>query len=487
SIDHLAQAGRYLSTLRGELQNPARLALAETVAKGLSDYEAAFRQAHLAISQRNTIRRERMDVFGPEMNAKIEGLVDGVVAMQNELGPRAVAELTSAAILTKILAGGAVLIAVFLTVIIARSLALPIQSMTDAIERLGQGDVSKDVPTSSRRDEIGQAQRALQDMTLSQRANASAASEIAGGNLDVRAPIRSKEDRLGNALGNMIGALKDVASRAQGSAVAVSSGASELHQMSSALSDGSNRQAAAVQQASASVEQMSATMRQSTENAAQTEKIATQSSAEAQQSGEAVKEAVSAMKTIAEKIMIVQEIARQTDLLALNAAVEAARAGEHGRGFAVVASEVRKLAERSQSAAAEIGQLSSKTVSVSLNAGQRLETLVPNIRQTADLIQEISAAMREQQIGIDQINQAIRDLDQVVQRNASAAEQTNATSTNLAEQAEALNRVIAFFRFGQADSGRLSAPNQSPPLSLAAANEHAELPPVASEPLLRSA
>ncbi|MEM9765846.1 MAG: methyl-accepting chemotaxis protein [Pseudomonadota bacterium] len=379
------------------------------------------------------------------------------------------------------------LIAVFLTVIIARSLALPIQTMTDAIQRLGQGDVSEDVPTSDRRDEIGHAQRALQEMTLSQRAAAAAASEIADGNLDAQAPIRSEQDRLGKALGGMIGALKDVASRAQGSAVAVSSGASELHQMSSALSDGSNRQAAAVQQASASVEQMSATMRRSTENAAQTEKIATQSSSEAQQSGEAVKEAVSAMKTIAEKIMIVQEIARQTDLLALNAAVEAARAGEHGRGFAVVASEVRKLAERSQTAAAEIGQLSSKTVSVSLSAGQQLEALVPNIRQTADLIQEISAAMREQQIGIDQINQAIRDLDQVVQRNASAAEETNATSTNLAGQAEALNRVIAFFRFGEADAGGLRTPDHSPALALAIANERDALPPGPSEPLLRSA
>ncbi|MCF1484113.1 methyl-accepting chemotaxis protein, partial [Agrobacterium vitis] len=178
----------------------------------------------------------------------------------------------------------------------------------------------------------------------------------------------------------------------------------------------------------------------------QTEKIARQSSKDAEASGEAVNRAVGAMRTIAEKISIVQEIARQTDLLALNAAVEAARAGEHGKGFAVVASEVRKLAERSQAAAAEISTLSGQTVQVATEAGEMLTRLVPDIRKTAELISEISAACREQDVGASQINEAIQQLDKVTQQNAGASEEMSATSEELAAQAEELQTSIAFFK-----------------------------------------
>jgi methyl-accepting chemotaxis protein len=207
------------------------------------------------------------------------------------------------------------------------------------------------------------------------------------------------------------------------------------------------------------MEEMAANIKQNADNAAQTEKIARQSSRDAEASGQAVNRAVGAMRTIAEKISIVQEIARQTDLLALNAAVEAARAGEHGKGFAVVASEVRKLAERSQAAAAEISALSGDTVQVATEAGEMLNRLVPDIQKTAELVSEISAACREQDIGASQINEAIQQLDKVTQQNAGASEEMSATSEELASQAEELQASIAFFRVDQA--GAKPAPKRS--------------------------
>ena len=202
---------------------------------------------------------------------------------------------------------------------------------------------------------------------------------------------------------------------------------------------------------------MAANIKQNASNASETERIARQSAKDAEVSGNAVGRAVTAMQTIAEKITIVQEIARQTDLLALNAAVEAARAGEHGKGFAVVASEVRKLAERSQAAAAEIGTLSSDSVKVAQEAGSMLQKLVPDIKRTAELVEEISAACREQDVGSAQINQAIQSLDKVTQQNASAAEELSATAEELANQSERLQETIAFFRISDQPGQRSAA------------------------------
>jgi len=194
------------------------------------------------------------------------------------------------------------------------------------------------------------------------------------------------------------------------------------------------------------MEEIAANIKQNAGNASHTEEIARRSCIDAQESGDAVNRAVEAMQTIAEKITFVQDIARQTDLLALNAAIEAARAGEHGKGFAVVASEVRKLAERSHSAAAEIGVLSGQTVAAAGEAGAMLAKLVPDIKKTAELVEEISAACREQDIGANQVNQAIQQLDKVIQQNAGAAEEMSATSESLSGQAERLLASIAFFR-----------------------------------------
>jgi methyl-accepting chemotaxis protein len=307
------------------------------------------------------------------------------------------------------------------------------------------GDLDQQVEVTSN-DEIKDLVDTVNTMTANLRATAALADQIADGDLTVRVQPLSDKDSLGLALARMVERLQGVVADAISASENVSAGSQELSAASEQVSQGATEQASSAEEASASMEEMAANIKQNADNAAQTEKIARQSAKDAEISGDAVNRAVSAMQTIAEKITIVQEIARQTDLLALNAAVEAARAGEHGRGFAVVASEVRKLAERSQTAATEIGAVSSDTVKAAQSAGEMLTSLVPNIRKTAELVAEISAACREQDIGASQINEAIQQLDKVTQQNASASEEMSATSEELAAQAEELQTSIAYFR-----------------------------------------
>jgi methyl-accepting chemotaxis protein len=312
---------------------------------------------------------------------------------------------------------------------------------------IAHGDLSVEVKPLSDKDTLGLA---MQRMTANLRATAQVADAIAQGDLSVEAKPLSDKDALGLALKGMVEKLRIVVSDALGASGQVASGSQEMAASADQLSSGATEQAGAAQEASASIEEMASNIKQNADNASQTEKIARQSAASAEASGQAVARAVAAMQTIAEKITIVQEIARQTDLLALNAAVEAARAAEHGRGFAVVASEVRKLAERSQTAAQEIGTLSAQSVSVAQEAGEMLTKLVPDIKKTAQLVEEISAACREQDAGADQVNQAIQQLDKVIQQNAGAAEELSATSEELAAQAEKLQDSISFFSMGEA-------------------------------------
>ncbi len=275
--------------------------------------------------------------------------------------------------------------------------------------------------------------------------------EVAAGNLTARVVDIEKKDEiadLSRAVNKMILDLRSLIANIRETAGKTVASSEQISAASGQMSEGTTKQAASAEEASSSVEEMSMTIRRNADNAQQTEKIALKSAEDARESGRAVKETVGAMKNIADRTSIIEEIARQTNLLALNAAIEAARAGEHGRGFAVVAAEVRKLAERSQAAAKEISQLSASSVDVAERAGHMLEKLVPDIQKTSELVQEISAASKEQAGGADQINSAIQELNHVTQQNACAAEEMAATAEELSSQAERLEQAISIFKVG---------------------------------------
>ncbi len=294
---------------------------------------------------------------------------------------------------------------------------------------------------------------------------------VAGGDLTVRTPEKRKDEigQLLNAMGRMADQVrsvvldvKRVAGGVNESANQVTAMSGQLSSSAEELSQGSSEQAAASEQASSSMEEMSANIRQNADNSSHTEKIALKSSEDAQEGAQAVNDTVVAMRDISEKITIIEEIARQTDLLALNAAVEAARAGEHGKGFAVVAAEVRKLAERSQVAAGQINKLSVSSVQVAEKAGEMLTKIVPDIQKTAELVQEISSASQEQNSGAEQINKALLQLDEVTQQTAQSSEELAATSEELSSSAQQLSSVhvkelhdaIAFFKTEESRKGR---------------------------------
>jgi methyl-accepting chemotaxis protein len=295
---------------------------------------------------------------------------------------------------------------VVIGVAVTRSVTIPLAEAVSLAERVAQGDL-RGTAQVSRRDEIGKLQAAM----------------------------RAMGEKLAQVMGEV-----------RAGAAALSAASGQVSATAQTLSQGTGEQAASVEETTSSLEEMSASITQNAENSRQTETLAREAAASAKESGKAVAQTVAAMGSIAERISIVEEIAYQTNLLALNAAIEAARAGEHGKGFAVVAAEVRKLAERAQKAAKEIGELSSSSLEVAERSGRLILELVPTIRKTADLVQEVSAASQEQSSGVGQVSKSMGIVDGVTQKNASAAEELSSTAEEMSAQAESLESLIDFFQ-----------------------------------------
>jgi methyl-accepting chemotaxis protein len=365
----------------------------------------------------------------------------------------------------------AVLASIGIALFIARSITRPLRAATTAVGQVATGDLSVRVAVDSK-DEVGQIAASLNQMIDNLRGAAELANRISTGDLTRDAQVLSERDTLGLALRQMLQNLRNIVGEVSQASANVASGSEEMSATAQQLSQGASEQAASAEETTSAMEEMSASVQQNADSARQTDKLASKAAEDARTSGEAVTRTVAAMKEIADKISIIEEIARKTDLLALNAAVEAARAGEHGKGFAVVASEVRKLAERSQTAAAEISRLSSSGVSLASGAGELLVKLVPDIRKTAELVQEIAAASAEQNTGAAQVNKAIQQLDQVIQQNSAASEELASTAEELSSQAEQLQSAVAFFKVDT--SAQAAAPTRKTrpaPASRTAATE----------------
>ncbi|WP_415718010.1 methyl-accepting chemotaxis protein [Maridesulfovibrio sp.] len=392
-----------------------------------------YRDAFLAlvaenknIAENNSEMRAAVHAIEPKL-VEIKTLADECMTQRISSLKSEVSAFSNTAISIGV---AALLIGIVISLLVTNSIARPLRTAEGAVTRLAGGDLNQNVESESR-DETG--------IML-------------------------------NAMGGMISKLREVVAGVNAAASNIATGSEELAATAESMSQGSSEQAASVEELSASIDAVTASIEKNVRNSKETAKIAANAASKAGESGEVVSGAVGAMKDIAEKITIIEDIARQTNLLALNAAIEAARAGEHGKGFAVVAAEVRKLAERSGVAASEISDLSISTLNVADKAVTMLNSLVPEIGKTSDLVEEINATCAEQDESIKQIGLAVSQVETATQTSASSAEEVAATSQELAGQAEDLRRLLGYFKCDYTDNFGVSA--QEAPKALASAEDY---------------
>jgi methyl-accepting chemotaxis protein len=437
AVATIAKIDEPLSKLRASTRQEANVKQLGAVRESADTYKKALEEFKVNFVGLAETAKKREEA-GREVRLAAQGTAAAALEQTQEISNTAVHNLGQASTIMIIGLAVALVIGVIVAIFLTRGITKPVIMGVEFARAMAQGDFTKKLEIDQK-DEIG---------------------------------------NLASALNEMVDRLREVVAEVQSASENVASGSEELASSAQSMSQGATEQAANVEEISSSMEEMTSNIRQNADNAQQTQQIALKAATDAEEGGSAVMQAVTAMKNIAEKISIIEEIARQTNLLALNAAIEAARAGEHGKGFAVVAAEVRKLAERSGAAAAEISELSSSSVRVAEQAGGMLTKMVPDIKRTADLVQEIAAASQEQNSGAEQINKAIQQLDQVVQQNASASEEMASTSEELSSQAEQLQATIAFFRVDGGGSHR----GRKAPKALPAAPSHAPRKPAKGKP-----